>query len=201
MNYLKYININEDINRKYGKSNIFSEWHRKLGNDKYMIDIDGLYWDNVNQKIVVILEDKYYFKGLKHSNLLDAKNWMKQNLNIFTTNIHATLVFHEISSRSWYYIKNNDIIKNDNIPSALKKYEFINTENKLYLEIPRNIPSAIMYIKNEIPNYIIDYLSYYYNTIEIEIPYNKDYIIIDGNIIDSIESMKNLYIKNNYFKI
>ena len=190
--------INEDKDRRWGVSNLFSEWHREIGNAQYMIDIDGVYWDRTNNKIAVILEDKYMFKGLEHSNLLQKNNFMRNMLNIFSSHINATLVFCETSTNKWYYVDGSNVIKNDKIEEALKKYEYINTENKLYIEMPHATPTTVMYINDGLPQTLINYLSEFYETIEVKVNEEEKIITIDNNIVDSVETMRELYKKRKY---
>ena len=197
------IKIFEDYKRKWGKSNEFSEGHRSLPRNNYMLDIDGLYWDNENKKIIVILEDKYKFSGLVNSNLLDKGNFQRKMLNQLCEKIGATLVFKEESTESYYYVKNNNVIKHDGIKKSLSKYNLIDTENKLYVEMPNTKLSAVMYIDDgTFPLYIAQILSEKFKTYRVRINNGivkikaVDYVTIEmgETILDSSEPE---YIINN----
>ena len=195
-------NIFEDYKRKWGKSNVFSEGHRSLSRSNYMLDIDCLYYDNANRKIVVILEDKYKFSGLINSNLLDKGNFQRKMLNQFCKIIDASLVFKETSTDSYYYVKNSDVIKHNGIKESLSKYHLIDTENKLYVEMPNAKLSAVMYIDDgTFPLYIAQILSETFKTYRVRINDGikikaVDYVTIENaeTILDSREPE---YIINN----
>lgn len=185
--------IFEDYKRKWGESNKFSELHRDLSRANYMLDIDGLYWDLKSESIVVVFEDKFKFDGLLHSNLLERGNFQRTKLYQFSKRLGSTLVFCEESTDTYYYVKDDKVIKNKFIKKSLNKYYHINSENSLYVEMPYGVLKSVMYINNgSIPEYIIDFISKYFPVHKVDII--DDIIIIDDKYnISNLEEMRESY--------
>ncbi len=173
----------------YGTSHIFSEEHRSmLPKNCYMVDVDALY--TLNNKIYIVLEDKYKFESkMSKYQIIDKRSWQRQVLKKLSEKIDAFFVILEEKSKTYLRVNENDEDIPTKLPNNRKDLVEHNTANKLYLEIRsyrgQLVIKSIMYLKNGIESYLVDELKQHYRTIEVD--------IFDPNFIKMTENDNRQY--------
>lgn len=168
----KYNNyIIESKQRMYGKSNEFSEGHRKyLPSNCYMVDLDAVYLDK-DGSIKYVVEDKFYFANEISEKIDDPRSWQRKALYYFCETIGAELILNEKSIDLWLQVEGN--INKPFDKNELQNYTYIKTDNEIYLEIRNRKEQelktiAIMYLIDTDLN-IINFLRKFYKIFEVKI--------------------------------
>lgn len=129
--------------RKHGGGNVFSNNHRSpnLPEGCAMIDIDNI--SIIDGTITGLLEDKFKFKSSLGNPLAEGGTWQSKKLSEICASLSADLILQEISTNSIYKVKStND--KPEKI-SDLSGYNFIETADRIYVEIRYGKPKAVMF--------------------------------------------------------
>ena len=129
--------------RKHGGGNIFSNNHRSpnLPAGCAMIDVDNI--SIVDGRINAILEDKHTFKSSLGNPMATGGTWQSKKLLDICSIINADLILQETSTNSIYKFKSTD--ERPEKIDDLSGYNFLETADRIYVEIRYGRPKAIMF--------------------------------------------------------
>ena len=173
------------------KFSLFSRKHRYPNLPKYcsLIDIDGIYIKN--GKIEYIVESKHTLDS-NLRNILNSLDFQRQSLLKFCYSIHCNLLLNEISTDKWINIDNKNEVSEISKPD--ESYTFIDTSNKLYIEVRGERTKAVMYLDNSLFPIIKKLGTYYFRIFKVD---ETDKIILSE--IDRKELVGgNFKIKNTF---